>query len=203
VALLAGDIAAARTALARCPKPDAPEEVHLLIGVLTGMRDFTKALEAAAELPELENTQFDMLCKPARIGYLRALQGDHDGAKPHFERAKTLLENYVRQHPDEANARSALALVDAHLGHADEALRGARMALGLFPASHDAWIRQHREFDLAMVEITTGNHDAAIDRLRQLLSQPTDRVSVAELEQSPLFDALRKNPAFARLLGPS
>jgi tetratricopeptide (TPR) repeat protein len=143
------------------------------------------------------------LCKPAWIGLIRSLQGDRDGAKPHFERAKTLLETYVRQHPEEANARSALALVDAQLGHADEALRGARMALGLFPASHDIWIRQHRDFDLALVEIITGNHDAAIDRLGQLLSQPSDMVSVPELRLSPLYDPLRKNPAFVRLLEPS
>ena len=203
VALLAGDVATARAILTRCPKDRVPLEVGLRISVLVGMRDYATALEAASTLPELEKTQFVLLCKPASIGHIHSLQGDRDGAKPHFERAKTVLETYVRQHPEEANARSALALVDAQLGFADEALRGARMALGLFPASHDAWIRQYREFDLALVEITTGNHDAAIDRLGQLLSQPSDMVSVAELKSSPLYDPLRQNPAFVRLLGPS
>jgi len=202
-ALLAGDVVAARATLARCPADRTPAEKGARISVLMGMRDYAAALEAASTLPEVENVQFFLLCKPALIGHIHMLQGDRDGAKPHFERAKTVLETYVRQNPQAANARSALALVDAQLGHADEALRGARMALGLFPASHDAWIRQYREFDLALVEIITGNHDAAIDRLGQLLSQPSDMVSVPSLKLSPWYDSLRKNPAFARLLGPS
>jgi len=203
IGLHTGDIAAARAALARAPKDRAPEEVELRIDVLVGMRDYAAALEATSALPELENVQFMMVCRPASIGRIHFLQDDRDGARPHLERAKSLLEPYVRQHPEEANARSALALVDAQLGHADDALRGARMALGLFPASHDLWIRQHREFDLVLVEITTGNHDAAIDRLGQLLSQPSNLVSVADLKSSPFYDPLRENPGFTRLLGPS
>jgi hypothetical protein len=77
------------------------------------------------------------------------------------------------------------------------------MALGLFPATHDAWIRQYRELDLALVEILTGHHDAAIERLGQLLSQPSNLVSVPELQLSPLFEPLRKHPGFMRLIGSS
>ncbi|HEU5262627.1 MAG TPA: hypothetical protein VFU41_14505 [Gemmatimonadales bacterium] len=56
-------------------------------------------------------------------------------------------------------------MVLAQLGRSDEALQEARAALGLYPATHDAWIRQFREFDPAIVETLTGRHDDAVERL--------------------------------------
>jgi TolB-like protein/Flp pilus assembly protein TadD len=200
-ALLAGDIAGARAALAAGRETIGSGEGRFLaFWAAIGCRDYGIALDIAAPMAEAEMAQFYLECRAAARGWVHYFQGDAPGARADFERARALLDAYVREHPDEANGRSARAIVLAHLGQADEALREARMALGLYPATHDAWIRQYRVFDLAIVEILTGRHDAAIERLGELLAQPSNQVSVGLLQNSPLFDPLRQHPGFARLL---
>jgi serine/threonine protein kinase/TolB-like protein/Flp pilus assembly protein TadD len=201
VGMLSGDVAAARRAL---------EKAEGLLGTLEtrvpcfwtsiACREFASAVKIADSMPAAENSQFAFECRSSARGWALHFQGNAPGARSEFERARSLLESYVREHPEEANARSELAIVLAHLGQADEALREARMALGLYPAPQDAWIRQYRIFDLAVVEMLTGHHGSAIERLGELLSQPSNQVSVDLLRLSPLFDPLREHSGFARLL---
>lgn len=200
-ALLAGDTATARNAIDKAIANSGSSETRsVLFWNAIGCREYGRASEVAASMPEAERAQFYFECAAASRGWVRHFQGDAAGARAQFERARTLLEVYVGEHPDESNPHSALAIVLAYLGQTDEALRQGRMALGLYPATHDAWIRQYRNFDLAVVEILTGQHDAAVERLRELLSQPSNQVSAEYLRRSPLFDPLRQHPGFQQLL---
>jgi hypothetical protein len=70
-------------------------------------------------------------------------------------------------------------------------------------ADRHVWIRQCRIYDLAVVEIVTGRHDAAIERLGELLAQPSSLVSLDLQRLSPVFDPLRQHPGFARLAASS
>jgi len=54
--------------------------------------------------------------------------------------------------------------------------------------------------DMAYVELLVGDHDAAIRRLTYLLTIPSD-VSVPMLRADPMWDPLRNNPRFQRLVG--
>jgi TolB-like protein/tetratricopeptide (TPR) repeat protein len=202
-ALLAGDAEAARVESERASATASSTETRgLAFWTAVGCRDFDRAQKIAAELPDAGNAQFSFECRPAARGWVMHLRGDGSGARAEFDRARTILEAHVRAHPEDANPRSALGLVLAQLGRGDEALREARAALDLYPATHDAWIRQFREFDLAIVEMLTGRKADAVARLAGLLEQPSDQVSVGYLRLSPLFDPLRDDPGFVRLLQP-
>ena len=117
--------------------------------------------------------------------------------------ARTLLNAYRDAHPGEANVHSALGLVLAELGEKDAALREARSAMTLPPSTTDAWLRQSRLYDLAVVETLAGEREAAIGHLRELLDGPSDQVSPAFLKTSPMFESLRGDPEFERLAGGS
>jgi hypothetical protein len=53
---------------------------------------------------------------------------------------------------------------------------------------------------MAYVELLVGDHDAAIRRLAYLLTIPSD-ISVPMLRADPMWDPLRNNPRFQRLVG--
>jgi tetratricopeptide (TPR) repeat protein len=163
--VLSGDVVAARQTLKELGTPIATAATRVpCFWSAIACREFAAALEIANSMRPLENSQFAFECGPAARGWALHFQGNERGARAEFERARPLLESYIREHPDEANGRSELAIVLAQLGQADEALRQGRIALGLYPALQDAWIRQFRVFDLAVVEMLTGQHDAAIER---------------------------------------
>ena len=95
---------------------------------------------------------------------------------------------------------------DAFLGLAD-ALDGNYAAarermdgiLRVYGLNVDAMQGYRGIFAAAVIEILAGEPDAAIEYLEPLLAQPPP-ISVAFLETVPLFDSLRDEPEFQRLL---
>ncbi|HEX5042477.1 MAG TPA: tetratricopeptide repeat protein, partial [Candidatus Polarisedimenticolaceae bacterium] len=202
VALLAGDVAEARRFRERSTQggQGSSEVRGARFWVAVGCRDAAAALALADELPEAANAQFAFECRAAARGWALRLRGDEVAARAEFTRARGLLEGYLRVHPQEANVHSMLARVLAALGEHASALREARTALTLPPATTDAWLRMDRLLDLALVEIEVGRHDDAVAHLGELLAQPSDQVSVPLLRLSPLYDPLRNHPGFMRLV---
>ena len=203
VALLAGDISGARIWLERSAVPGSHvgSEIRvLLFAVASELGENDLALRLAEEMPEADSAQFDFECRAAARGFALEGKGDAQAARTEFEKALAALDRYARDHADASNLRSLRGRVLARLGRADEALAEGKLALTLRPASNDAWIRQFRQFDLALIEIATGRHDDAVAHLGELLAQPSDRVSVEYLRQCRLFDPLRNDPGFAKLL---
>jgi tetratricopeptide (TPR) repeat protein len=202
VALLAGDVPEARRLLALSAQ-DRLGSSEIRVGrfwTAIDSRDYDAALDLSADIPEVNNGQFSFECRAAARGWALKLRGDEAGARAELVRARPLIEAYVRDHPAESNVRSVLAKVLVALGEPEPALREARAALTLPPATTDLWIRHWRLYDLAVVETFAGRHDDAVAHLHELLAQPSDQASVGLLRVSPQFDALRKHPGFLRLL---
>ena len=199
-ALLAGDPARARALLDAAPASTNPDRLAISGVIELNARSFDRALEFAGQLPDFREAQFDLICRPLRQGLVYAFMKQPEQARPALEAALPLIEGHLKGDPTDANTCSALALAYAGLGRKQEAIRQATRALDLFPANQDKWIRQHRVFDLMLVNILCGESDAAIDQLEELLQQPTNRVSVPLLRISPFYDSLRSHPRFKRLL---
>ena len=92
-----------------------------------------------------------------------------------------------------------LAVAYAHLGRKADALREGARAVEILPVSRDAIDGSDLQRDLAYVETLVGEPDAAVKRLAYLLTIPAD-ISVPLLRVDPMWDSLRDNPAFQRLL---
>jgi len=92
-----------------------------------------------------------------------------------------------------------LALANALVGRKSAALREASRAVEMLPVSRDAWDGADLQEDLAYVETLVGEHDAAITRLATLLTIPSG-LSLPFLRADPMWDPLRGNPRFQKLL---
>ncbi len=128
-------------------------------------------------------------------------QGDRERARPFLEEIKPLYESKARESPDDPIFHSLLGRVNALLGQKEEALREARRAVELCPASKDAVAGPLYRARLAFVYAQTGEVDEAVSLLSQLLTTPAaDEINLARLRLSWEWDPLRNDPRFQALL---
>ena len=115
-----------------------------------------------------------------RANILR-LMGRRDQARSQDEEARQILEQERNLRPGDARVHSALALVFAGLGRADEALREGQGGIDLFPPSKDAVAGPLRIEDMARAAVIAGRFETALDHIDELLSMRC-RFSVRTLE---------------------
>jgi serine/threonine-protein kinase len=123
-------------------------------------------------------------------------------ARKEYEAARVMFEAEVEKHiehpPIAAFQHAGLARAYAGLGRKEDALREARRAVEILPISKDATDGSWLEIHLAAVEARVGETDAAIKRIRRLLSIPS-RLSPAVLRTEARWAPLRDDPRFRQL----
>jgi TolB-like protein/Tfp pilus assembly protein PilF len=125
--------------------------------------------------------------------------GQHEAAQQMFERAvreiKPTPDTVVK--PDANNTSSTLAQAYAGLGEKEKALQQARQAVKDYDG--DAVNQPQNEVVLAQIQARFGDIDSAIAALPRLLEVPAG-ITVADLKFNPLWDPLRKDPRFQKLI---
>ncbi len=124
--------------------------------------------------------------------------GEAARARKEYEAAVPLLEAEIKKSPNRIYERTVLASAYAGLGRKEDALREARRAVELLPISKDAYFGADVEISRAAVEARVGEKDAAIERIRYLLSIPCE-LSPALLRIDPIWAPLRDDPRFRKL----
>jgi hypothetical protein len=104
--------------------------------------------------------------------------------------------------PDDPKLLGELSLAEAGLGQNEEALRHARHAAEVLPPSVDAVAGPMCEMRLAQVLAMTGDRDGAFDKLGKLVKLPFG-LNYGDLKLNPMWDDLRNDPRFDRLLAES
>jgi TolB-like protein/Tfp pilus assembly protein PilF/class 3 adenylate cyclase len=133
------------------------------------------------------------------LGLCQRLSGKDNEARATFTRAVAAM----KPTPDSVvvvDARSLpchLAWAYAGLGEKDKALEQARQAITDY--DNDALSKPFAESALAIVQAQTGDIDSAIAALPHLLEVPNG-VTVGNLRIDPIWDPLRKDPRFQKLL---
>jgi TolB-like protein/Tfp pilus assembly protein PilF/class 3 adenylate cyclase len=192
-----GRLKEAAEALAKAPANSQEEEVAVLRALqLYYERRFDEAIVQVQNVPP--TTAND----PRTITFLGQCQqraGKNDEARATFTRAvaamKPTPDSVV---PVDARQLSIyLAWAYVGLGEKDKALEQARQAIADY--STDALVKPFAEATLAIVQAQFGDIDSAIAALPHLLEVPNGE-TVGHLRVEPLWDPLRKDPRFQKIV---
>jgi len=161
-------------------------------------RDFEAALKVW-EAPG--NTAVDERRRLSARVAIRVLGGDLIGAQAEAEKARQMLEERLRERPNDISSMTQLSWVYLALKRNGDATKLARQAASLLPPEKDVVVGNLLLAGLAEMEARTGATAEAIAILRGLLSVPAGgSVSIARLKIDPVWDPIRNDPGFQQLL---
>jgi TolB-like protein/Flp pilus assembly protein TadD len=184
--------------------PMSSEERLKVVGaqadLLLFQRKYQQVLQLAQSIPDesLAAIPGASAGKYYAIGVAQKGLGDDAAARTAFLQAKNILEEQLKQKPDDAGLHIQLAKLLARLGEKDAAITEAQQATDLRPESKDAFDGPRITEDVAQVYAILGDNARAIELLDGLLSRPTG-VTLQSLRVNPAWDPIRSDPAFQAL----
>ena len=161
---------------------------------------YEEAMKMLSDEPaNVFDNQFTFLPKPQIMATIYRLQNKNNLAKEYYDSARVVIENKLKELPDDTRLYSALGLVLAGLGKKDEAIREGKRGTELLPITKEAWRGFTRELDLAKIYTMVGEYDLAIEKIDYLLSIPGE-LSVPYIKLDPVWRPLLKIPRFQKVL---
>jgi tetratricopeptide (TPR) repeat protein len=140
------------------------------------------------------------------LGWAEEVAGDHAAAQESWRQARSELESFLKEQPENYVLIGDLALTMMGLGDKASALALTERAMAANPIGKDAMRGPVPIEVLARVAARIGEPDRAIAALQKLLSIPysgprPDNVPLtpALLRLDPMFDPLRNDPRFQKL----
>jgi len=160
-------------------------------------RDLDTAGSLAAALPEKGGRDFS-------LGVVARLKGDASAMRAAFMRARTDTEEEISVHPDNMDLWFRLAQIDALLGRKQEALTEGQRAMQLEPAAQEAMFgpcptEVCAKTSFALLCARVGETELALEQLEALTKIPGGP-SYGELRLDPMWDPLRGNPRFEKIV---
>jgi TolB-like protein/class 3 adenylate cyclase/Tfp pilus assembly protein PilF len=133
------------------------------------------------------------------LGSAQEVAGDHLAAQQTWRQARGELESLLKEQPENYQLIGDLALTSMGLGDKAAALALAERAMAANPIEKDAVTGPFPIEILARVAAQLGEPDRAIAALQKLLSMPGP-LTPALLRLDPMFDPLRNDPRFQKLV---
>src|SRR6478672_8164197 len=141
------------------------------------------------------------------LGWAQEVAADHAAAQESWRQARSELERFLKEQPENYILIGDLALTNMGLGDKAAALALSERAMTVIPIEKDVVGGPGPIEVLARVAAQLGEPDRAIPALQKLLSTPYEGplasrlpLTLALLRLDPMFDPLRNNPRFQELI---
>ncbi len=141
------------------------------------------------------------------LGWAQEVAGDHAAAQESWRKARSELEPFLKEQPENYSLIGDLALTNMGLGDKAAALALSERAMAAITIEKDAIEGPMPIEFVARVAARMGEPTRAISALQKLLSIPYDGamasgvpLTPALLQLDPMFDGLRSDPRFEKIV---
>lgn len=175
------------------------------LGLAIDDRDWSQAEKLIEKLKSREDETGEFAYGNAEVPIdclsvlLARFRGEKAIEESRANQIRDLLNQKIQRSPRKAGLLSELAVFDALINDKAAAISEAKRAVEMLPISTDAVDGWGLVVNLAVVYAWTNEPDPAFETLNSL-NKPPSRLFYGDLKLDPMWDPIRKDPRFDKLL---